>query len=234
MIVDLLYNEFIGAIVGFVLTMFVFSYLIGDNALFRLAVHIFIGAAAGYSAVIIWQNVLLSQLILPIIAWDGDPIYKINLLAALLLSILLLVKLSSRVAYIGNPIMAFLVGVGAATAIGGAIMGTLLPQVIASINLFDPQTQGFPRESLWLFFIEGGFILLATLSTLIYFHFGARPTRSGLPKRATLIDAISKIGKFFIVLAFGAIFAGVLLSALAAFVSHWNSIIMFFTKMVGG
>jgi predicted membrane protein len=39
----------IGAIIGFILTIMVLSYIIGDNALFRLAIHIFIGAASGYA-----------------------------------------------------------------------------------------------------------------------------------------------------------------------------------------
>ena len=40
--------DVIGAFVGFVLTLLVFSYIFGDNVLFRIAMHIFIGVAAGY------------------------------------------------------------------------------------------------------------------------------------------------------------------------------------------
>ena len=35
-------------IAGAVLTLMVFSYLLGDNFLYRIAIHVFIGAAAAY------------------------------------------------------------------------------------------------------------------------------------------------------------------------------------------
>jgi len=229
---ELLFSDLTGALVGFILTIFIFSYLIGDNALFRSAIHIFIGAAAGYTAVVIWQNVLLSQLIQPLIAWNGSLIDRTSLVIALVLSVLLLFKIYPRTSSIGTPIMAFLVGIGAATAIGGAVVGTLLPQVSASINLFDPIAQNTNRDPLWTLLIESGFVLLATLSTLIYFHFGARPGADGIPKRATWIEMIADIGKFFIAITFGALFAGVLLSAISAFVARWNLIILFLTSLI--
>ena len=49
----------IGAFLGFVLTLLIFSYLIGDNPLFRITVHIFIGVSAGFAAVIALENVIL-------------------------------------------------------------------------------------------------------------------------------------------------------------------------------
>lgn len=213
------------------LTIFIFSYLIGDNALFRLAIHIFIGTAAGYTIVIIWQNVILSQMIQPLIAWNGSLIDRASLVIALVLSILLLFKIYPHTSSIGTPIMAFLVGIGAATAVGGAVVGTLLPQVRTSINLVDPIVQNSNRDPLWTLIIESGFILLATLTTLIYFHFGARQWPDGIPRRTTWIEAIAEIGKFFIAITFGALFAGVLLSAISAFVSRWNSIILFLTSL---
>ena len=53
-----LVDALIGPIVAMLLTIMVLSYIIGDNILFRLAVHIFIGVASGYAAVLILYNVL--------------------------------------------------------------------------------------------------------------------------------------------------------------------------------
>ena len=44
-------NEFIGLIVGFILTLLVFSYLLGDNPLYRIAIHLLVGTSAAYAAV---------------------------------------------------------------------------------------------------------------------------------------------------------------------------------------
>src|SRR5574341_2258727 len=55
-----------GTILGFALTIMVFSYVFGDNGLFRAALYIFIGVASGYAAVVAWYNVLWPQLIIPV------------------------------------------------------------------------------------------------------------------------------------------------------------------------
>ena len=39
----------VATIAGAVLTILIFSYLLGDNFLYRIAIHIFIGAAAAYT-----------------------------------------------------------------------------------------------------------------------------------------------------------------------------------------
>ena len=54
--------ELISGIIGLIFTLLIFSYLIGDNPLFRMAVYIFIGAASGYAAVVICYSVLLPKL----------------------------------------------------------------------------------------------------------------------------------------------------------------------------
>jgi predicted membrane protein len=40
-------GDLIWGIIGFLLSILVFSYLIGDNPLFRFAIHLFIGVSAG-------------------------------------------------------------------------------------------------------------------------------------------------------------------------------------------
>ena len=62
--------DFIGSIIGFILTLMVFSYLLGDNGLFRLAVYILVGVSAGFVAVVALYNLIWPQLIIPL--WSGD------------------------------------------------------------------------------------------------------------------------------------------------------------------
>ena len=57
----------VGAVIGFILTLMVLSYVIGDNFMFRLAIHIFIGVASGYAAVLIFYNILWNQVIVPLL-----------------------------------------------------------------------------------------------------------------------------------------------------------------------
>jgi hypothetical protein len=163
-------SDLIGVTLGSVLTLLVFSFLIRDNPLFRLTLSIFIGAAAGYGVALAFYTVIWPLLLLPLLV--GPQAQRLLALPLLALAILLAFKISPRLARVGNPAMAFLVGVGAAAAIGGAVLGTLFSQVSATVNVFDQQaTGGFANPGR---LAEAALILLGTLATLIYFHFGAR------------------------------------------------------------
>ena len=108
-------GELVPMLVSFLLTLMVFSYILRDNPLFRLAVHLLIGVAAGYAGAVVWNGVILPQMIGPFYrAFSGGGLDSLFLaLPPLLLGLLLLGKLSDRLAWIGSRTMAFLVGVGA-------------------------------------------------------------------------------------------------------------------------
>jgi len=117
-----------GLILGAVLTFFVLTYLIGDNFLFRLAVYVLVGASAAYAAVVVIFDVLIPR----IQQGASDPAMLVVTIVALILGALLLFKASPRLAWLGNLSVGYLVGVGAATVLGGAIIGTLGPQIVAT------------------------------------------------------------------------------------------------------
>ncbi|HCB50304.1 MAG TPA: hypothetical protein DEP47_12480, partial [Chloroflexi bacterium] len=52
-------GDFGGILVGFLLTIAILSFLIKDNPLYRLAVHILVGVSAGYAVVIVINEVVL-------------------------------------------------------------------------------------------------------------------------------------------------------------------------------
>ena len=224
-------SDQVGMVIGFLLTLSVFSYLLRDNALFRLVIYIFIGVAAAYVAAVIWYNVIWPQLLLPL--GSGDPATILLAIVPLILSILLLAKAIPRLSAAGSPVLAFLVGVGAAVAIGGAITGTIVPQVLASINTGATQTTYPGAARTWMDAVNWGVILLGTLATLAYFHFGARrrsPSHS--PLRAPWIEEIAGVGKLFIAITLGAIFAGVYAAAMAALVERMESIVQLFQAVL--
>jgi hypothetical protein len=226
-------SDQIGILVGFLLTLSIFSYLLRDNTLFRLAIHIFIGVTAAYVAVVIWYNVIWPQLLLPL--GSGEPGSVLPALILLILSLLLLSKVIPRWAAAGSPSLAYLVGVGAAVAIGGAITGTIVPQVLASINIVETQTALPGTGSRWMDAINWGVILLGSLTTLAYFHFSARRRSAGqAPSRAPWIEEVAGIGRLFIAVTLGAIFAGVYAAAMAALVERLGSILQFFQAIFTG
>ena len=208
--------DFIGLALGFLLTILVFSYLLGDNPFFKLAVHIFIGVSAGYVALVTVNNVLIPRLIVPLIG--GSRSERLFSLVLFIPSILLFFKVTPLRNY-GNWSVAILVGIGAAATVGGAIAGTLFPQILGTINSVDPSTFAISGNR-WLQIFNGIIVVLGTLTTLIYFHFGTQDIPGRTDKRMPIIETISQIGKVFISITFGALYAGVFLTALSALVER--------------
>ena len=222
-------SEFISGLVAFILTIFVLSYLIGDNGLFRAAIYIFVGASAGYVGAIVWHYILSPQLIQPILS--GSSSEKISASIALFLSFLLLLKAIPSLSKLGTPSVALMVGVGAAVAVGGAITGTLFPQTLAAINLFDLEAANLRGTSSGAQLLKGSVMLLGTISTLIYFQFAAKRSDDGKYRRNPIVNTLALIGKVFIAITFGVLFAGVYSAALTAFIERLDFLSNFITSL---
>jgi len=213
--------ELISAFIGLILTLMVFSYLLGDNPLFRIAVYLFIGVASGYAAVVVWHSLLIPRLFEPL----GDPNRLALTVVPLVLSVSLLAKLSPRISWIGSFAMAVLVGVGAATAVGGALLGTLIPQAEAAMEAMNTRS--------FLPLIEGGVMLSGTILTLAYFQYGAKRTLDGTVKRNAILELLAWLGRIFIAVTFGVLFAGVYMAALTAMIERLSSVINFIKSLPG-
>jgi hypothetical protein len=225
--------DLVAGILGFIFTLLIFSYLLGDNPLFRVSIYIFIGVSSGYiAAVALWQ-VIIPRLLYPLYfaITSGDMVTTVVLAVPLLAGVLLLVF--PRQSGLGQVVMAFLVGVGAAVTIAGALIGTLIPQLLGTINAFDMTAfsgKGLPAlvEPL----STAGIILIGTVLTLAYFHFSARPKVDGSTRRLGLIEFLAWGGRAIIGIALGAIYAGVYAAALTALIERISSLINFIGKFL--
>jgi hypothetical protein len=197
--------EAISALIGLFLTVLVFSYLIGDNPLFRTALYLFIGISSGYAAVIVWHSVLMPRLFVPLLS--ADPGQLLPVVVPLGLSVSLLAKLSPRTSWLGSFAMAMLVGVGAATALSGAVVGTLIPQARAAMG--------------------GIFMMVGTALTLVYFQFSATRAADGSVKRNAIFEFLARLGRIFIAITLGVLFAGVYMAALTAMIERLSAMINF-------
>ncbi len=216
--------DLIAGLLSFLFTLMILSYIIGDNPFFRLAVYAFVGISAGYVAWIVLDLVLIDKLIRPLI--QGSMAERLLLAIPMLLAVMLFMKISPRLEFAGRPVLAFLVGVGAAAAIYGALMGTIFPQVQASTNSFD--TSGIAETGLKVEAIgRGFFILLGTISTLAYFQFGIRASSATSGKRGMVMQAVAFLGLVFFAITFGVLFAGVYSAAITALIDRVQSMVTF-------
>jgi hypothetical protein len=200
------YAEGLGVSVAAGLTLMVYSYLLGDNLLYRLAEDIFVGVSVGYSAVVAFHSVLYPRLLLPLLSAPQD---NLQLAAPLVMCIMLCLYVVPRARRLASVPLAFVVGVGAALAVGGALTGILVPQITATIVPLNP---GLPPERL----LNNLVIVAGTITSLVYFHFTAGANRPG----ARVIRAAASVGKWVILVAFGAIFANVVMSRISLLIGR--------------
>jgi hypothetical protein len=201
------YLDLIGMAVGALLTVLVFSYLLGDNFLYRLALHVFLGALVGYVF-----GIIISEVWEKLIAAPLREDFFSNLFLIIPVGIglgLLIFKSIPRLAYIGNFFLSPLIGFGIAVALIGAFVGTLRPQFEATANLMNTP----PEESIP--------IVIGTICTLLAFDFTFTQKRRGLGGvMGSIIGLFGKVGQLFLTIAFGVAFAGAITAALTIFIGR--------------
>lgn len=228
-------NDLIWGVVGLLLTVMVLSYLIGDNVFFRMAAYLFVGVTAGFLVVLIINQILWPYLLQPLIY--GSWIDRLWVVVPLILATMLVISQFPKLAEIGRVPLAFLAGLTAAIAIGGAVFGTMIPQIRVVVDAFEPAMWYQAPGQAWLRIVEAAVLLVGVVSTLSYFHFGRwqKPgEESQTQARPRVFEILGKVGEVFIGIALGAVFAGIFSSALLAMIDRLLFIGQFVTRLVGG
>ncbi len=226
--------EIIGTLIAAALTLMVFSYIFGDNFLFKLASHIFVGVSIGYAMIVI-----IHQVFIPALTSGSSQLIQVS--PALLLCGLLILKIvppQDKVTKItnmmGNVPLAFVVGVGAALAVGGVLFGTLIPQVSVMMNLsLNPSSVW---QKLWLslnspiqdpeleanlvILLNNIIIILGTIGTFFYFSFVVRAQGVLGGFRDGFIRFWAGMGRLMIIFTLAALFANTVSARVAILVSR--------------
>lgn len=215
---------------GAALTICIFTYLIGEGPLYRLALHVFVGISVAYIFVVTLRSVLF-PILSPLFSSpdnldsDGRGLWRVSLLG-ILFGVLLLMQGVQRIAWIRNlskiPVV-ILLGVGVGVALGGAIVGTLAPQLEAAVNPVVPETLEPLGQTL---------AVIGVVTGLMVFSFTGHGPARGLLGR--LFGAGVRIGRWFLWIGFGAIYGGVLVASLAFFADRVQYLIEVFEGMAPG
>jgi len=214
-----------------VLTLMIFSYLLGDNFLYRLAVSVLVGVAAGYVAVVAVESVIVPWIDVTLLAERGDLSQTtLNGLRAVgavpfLIGALLLFKVSPRLAPVGNLGLAFLIGTGAAVAIVGAAGGTIIPLAREAGGAIEDDSAGS--------IVEGVVMLLGVITTLIYFQYLAAE-RGGRIGRPRGLGTLAAAGQGVVMITLGTLYAGAILTSLTIFSGVVRDQLEFILDKVGG
>jgi len=218
--------ETIGILLSVTLTLMVFSYIFGENPLFKLAEHIFVGVSVGYAVLVGWYLVIspaFFQLTPGAEAYD-----LLTKFPPALLAFLLIFKVRPNQTTLGSALgsmaLAFLVGVGAAVSVAGALQGTLIPQTasVAAIDLSASNPVYADAPIFWLHneFLSNIIIILGTIGTLFYFTFTYKPQGVLAGFRAGFVDFWAGMGRWIILITLGALFANTVSARVALLVGR--------------
>lgn len=219
--------DLIGGWVSFVLTLLVFSYLLGDNFLYRISIHVLVGVAAAYTVIVAAESVVVPWLNETLLAdtagRDSGTMAGLRVLGTIpfLVGVLLLFKYSPRLAPVGDLGLAFVIGVGLAVALAGAVAGTVIPLARAA-------GQSVGDDAL-----DGIVIVVGVITTLVYFQYTA-VEREGKLQRPRPVRALGAVGQVFVTVTLGALYAGAILTSLAIFSDVFRTQLEFILDRIGG
>ena len=163
-----------------------FSFLYKDNRFYRLSEHIFAGLSAGYYVGLIWQTVIIQQLVNPMVD-NGQYI----LIIPGILGVLMFTRLIPKYSWVSRVSLAFVIGNTAGIYLISSLHGLILPQMYSTMNAFRTADS---FSTILLAFI----VVVGVISTLVYFYFSKEHTG--------IFGVTAKVGIWFIMIAFGAHF----------------------------
>jgi len=195
-------------------TLFIFSFLVRDNPLYKVAEAIVVGVSAGYWMVIGFWDVLVPNLfgkLMPGIvqSWampglDADTDW--SYLAPLILGVMLLWRLAPSGTWIARWPLAFIVGTTAGLRLLAFLHGDFLAQIknsIVPLWVTDAATGGF---DFWGS-LRSLVLVVGVLSSLVYFFFSF--------EHKGTVGKIAKLGIWFLMITFGAAFGYTVMGRIA-------------------
>jgi len=217
----------IGGIVASLLTVMVFSYLLGANPLWRIAQSLLVGVSVGYVSLVVLTQVVAPQ-VARVIQPASETAMTDRLLAAVpvALGVLLLLRVAYPGAWPASFGLNLVIVVGASLVLGGALAGAIVPQALDTMRTLDFTN----LDAVGIAALAGNIVLvLGVVCALAYFAFGARANGT----RFTPVREMSVLGRWVLVVAFGAILGSLATTFYAALIDRLGFLVNFVEKLVG-
>jgi hypothetical protein len=192
------------------LTLAVFSFLLGDNRLYKFAERLWVGVSTGYWTMLLYHQGFSDKVILPIVH-EG----KLYYLIPVVLGILMWFRLSPKLGWLSRYALGFYVGIATGVYIPLAFRTAVFLQVEGTIR---------PLEATWagLNFVLA---LVGVICSLIYFFFSKPHTG--------IFGTFSKIGIYTLMIGFGAGFGLTMMGRVALLVQRVLFLRDYFIQLYG-
>jgi len=221
--------EQIGAWVAALITCAVLSYAIAPNPMAKAMQFLLAGIAAGYATAQAWNLVLWPRIQLLL----QDPRAHWTYGVFMVLGILLLMRGIRPLAVIANLPLGVLFGGGAALALGGALTGTLVPQLRASMVSLAPRDYGGGVVG-WAYALDAGLLLIGTIAALAAFQFTSQGKGKLGQAWQSMLEGLGALGRAVIMVAFGVVYAGAMVTFFGILVSRLTFLAGFVASLSAG
>lgn len=200
--------ELLTGVVSAVVTVLLLSYFFGDTGLYRWTLAIIVGVGAGYAMAMVLRylhQIWIKPMLDPALPLEMRLYYAIPIL----LGATLLFKGFPRLSRLGNLAMAILLGSGVAVAFTGALLGTVIPQIMATGGSLSKASGGH--------IINGFLVLVGTIIALLAFSPRQEPQREQAQVGQVWLKRTSR---YILIIGLAVAYAGALTSALMLLVSR--------------
>ena len=186
----------------------IFSFVYKENPVYRLFEHIYVGAAAGYTIVVNYGNIV-DRGIVPLFQQG-----KYNLVIPLIIGLLLYARFFKNIAWLSRWAIAFLLGIGVGVSTFGEVNSVIIAQVRASMMTLivrngDGVFQLGRSVNNWI-------MVFGTLSVLLYFFFSVE--QKGFVKHG------SALGRAIMMITFGVSFGNVVMGRISLLLGSLETI----------
>ncbi len=181
----------IATLLGAWMTLFIYSFLYGDNPVYKFAEHLYVGAAAGYGAAVVFWDAWLPKFWDPLFAPEAGVSPDYWLIIPGVLGILFFCRFLPNAEFMIRWPLAFLVGGYAGAKLTGFAQSDLVIQAGETMtSLSNVASAGELITSI--------LILVGVITTLTYFFFSKPHTG--------VLGGTARVGIIFLMVAFGASF----------------------------
>lgn len=182
--------------VAAILTLAIFSFLLGDNPFYKFAERLWVGVSTGYWTVLLWHQGFRDKVVLPLSEGQWYYIFPV------MLGLLTWFRLSSKLSFLSRYAFAFYIGISTGVYIPLAFKTSIFLQLAGTVREVPGGMAG----------VNFVLALIGICCSLIYFFFSKPHTG--------MLGHVSKVGIYTLMIGFGAGFGLTVMGRVALLVQR--------------
>jgi len=197
------------------LTLAIYSFLYGDNPIYKACEHLFVGVSAAYGVVIVYHEYVIPDLYQPLFdpAAVGLVAPKLILIIPIAFGLLLLSRFFPKYSYLSRWPIALSMGAGAGFGIPVSMQGNILKQLHGCLRSLLPVDGPVAEGGVsGLMALDHIIVLVGVICVLSYFYFSMQHKGA--------LGVTSRIGIWFLMVAFGAGFGNTVMARVSLLIGR--------------